>query len=128
MAVFTNGQCILVATHGPGKLHLYSYGSVTGLPGHVGTITTTRSGISHFVISHSYTFTRYAFYWEGEGSAEYHYGAQKGEVGRSWNNASWTLWGNTYVEPLEVSPNYFQGAVNRDNQVTCFLLPEHLPS
>ncbi|KAF8583519.1 hypothetical protein K439DRAFT_1634353 [Ramaria rubella] len=126
MAVFTNGQGILVTTHGPGKLHLYSYGGP--LPGVFGTTSTTRSGISHFLISHSYNFTKYAFYWEGKGSAQYHYGAQKGEVGRSWNNASWNLWGNTYVEPLEVSPNYFEGAVNRDNAVTCFLLPEHLPS
>ncbi|KAF8583520.1 hypothetical protein K439DRAFT_53049 [Ramaria rubella] len=127
MSVFSHGQGIIVTTHGPGKLHLYSYGSTGKPPGVYGSTTTTRSGISHFLISHSYTYTKYAFYWDGKGPAEYHWGGKKGPVGKNWNHSSWVHWGNAYIEPLEVSPNYFHGASHQENNVTCFLLPEQLP-
>jgi len=127
-AVFHYGEGILITTEGPGKLHLYSYGSNAKLPGHYGFTETTCQGVSHFVVSHSYTFTKYAIYWEGKGKAEYRIGQrpERKPVGRSWNEATWCKWGDTECYPLEVSPNYFQGAVKRDNEVTCFLLPEHL--
>ena len=126
--VFHYAQGVLVTTEGPGKLHLYSYGANVNLPGVYGFVETARPGVSNFVISHSYFFTKYAFYWEGNGKAEFRIGQQpaKKPVGRNWNEASWLKWEDTEIWPLEVGPAYFQGAVNRDNLITCFLLPEYL--
>ncbi|KAF8522858.1 hypothetical protein JB92DRAFT_1672107 [Gautieria morchelliformis] len=127
--IFANGEGILVTTHGPGQLHLYSYGALSGLPGHYGTVSTSRSGVSHFIISHSYLFTKYAFYWDGQGKAECQVGAgpQTYPVGKSWSESSWVKWGDTEITTLDVSPDYFGGAVERNNLVTCFLIPAYLP-
>ena len=126
--VFFHAQGILVTTEGPGKLYLYSYGGSGSFIGVYGFVETTRPGVSHFIISHSYNLIKYAFIWDGKGKAEFRIGQQpeKKPVGRNWNEASWLQWGDTEIWPLEVGPAYFQGAVNRDNLITCFLLPEYL--
>ena len=130
--VFSHGEGILVTTDGPGKLHLYTYGAsnpkLVYLPGQFGFVETTRNGVSHFIISHSYYFTKYAFYWDGKGPAEFRIGQrpEKKHVGKDWNHSSWLKLGDKDIWPLEVSPNYFQGAVNKRNQITCFLLPEDI--
>ena len=127
-SVFSNGQGILVITEGPGKLHLYSYDAFSNLPGQLGFVETTRKGVSNFVISHSYFFTKFAFYWEGSGKAEFRIGHQpeRKPVGRSWNQASSLKSGDTEIKSVEVDPAAFKGAVNRNNHITCFLLPENL--
>ncbi|KAJ7778668.1 hypothetical protein DFH07DRAFT_698065, partial [Mycena maculata] len=40
-----------VTTRGPGKIHLPSYQSNTGLPDHVGTTSTPNAGETRFLIS-----------------------------------------------------------------------------
>ncbi|KAJ6606269.1 hypothetical protein DFH09DRAFT_1386968 [Mycena vulgaris] len=44
-------------------------GSNGGLPNHTGTMATTNAGETRFLISHSYTFNGFAFYWDGAGEA-----------------------------------------------------------
>ena len=123
--VFDNGQGIIVTTHGQGKLHLYSYGQ-PGTPGVFGYLATSKSGTTKFIISHSYGYTKYAFFWHGPGKAEYRIGGnpKTHPVGRSWSAASWVKWGHKEVSVLDVSPEYFAGATNVKDQITCFVIPE----
>ncbi|KAF8492126.1 hypothetical protein JB92DRAFT_3004278 [Gautieria morchelliformis] len=126
--VFGNAEGILVTTHGPGRLHLYTYGASGGLAGVYGSVSTSRRGVSHFMISHSYNYTKYAFFWDGAGKAECRVGAKpkRYPVGNNWRESAWVKWGETEISTLDVSPEYFAGAVGRENQVTCFLIPEDL--
>ncbi|KAJ7042119.1 hypothetical protein C8F04DRAFT_1031082 [Mycena alexandri] len=76
IVAFNSGNGVLVTTRGQRKVHLVSYGSNGGLPNHVGTINTTNNEVTRFMISHSYTFTGFAFYWEGTGEAVFSIGNQ----------------------------------------------------
>ncbi|KAF8487890.1 hypothetical protein JB92DRAFT_1463079 [Gautieria morchelliformis] len=129
--VFGNGDGILVTTHGPGNLHLYSYAVSGGTPGAYGSVSTSRRGVSYFIISHSYNYSKYAFYWDGEGKAECTIRASSDPktypVGKSWEESSWVKWGNTEISTLDVSPEYFPGSGDVKRFVTCFLIPERLP-
>ncbi|KAF8487889.1 hypothetical protein JB92DRAFT_3019892 [Gautieria morchelliformis] len=129
--VFGNGDGILVTTHGPGNLHLYTYGAINGWPGIYGSVSTPRRSVSHFIISHSYNFTKYAFYWDGEGKAECTIRVSSDPktypvTGKSWGESSWVKWGDTEVSTLDVSPDYFAGAGDVKQFITCFLIPERL--
>ena len=124
--VFANGQGIMVTTHGQGNLHLYSYGKAGRDPGVFGYLTTSKSGTTKFVISHSYGYNKYAFFWDGPGEAEYCIGGnpKTHPVGRSWSAASWLKWGDKEVSVLDVSPDYFAGATDVGHLITCFVIPE----
>ncbi|KAJ6546889.1 hypothetical protein B0H19DRAFT_244721 [Mycena capillaripes] len=124
MTPFFNGQGILVTTRGPGKVHLISFASNAGLYNHVGTITTTNQDETCFIISHSYTFTRFAFYWEGNGEAVYSIGSQllRHPVGNSWSKAVTFSWGGGAAVTSDVWSEV-SSAVQRDNEVTCFIIP-----
>ncbi|KAJ7042113.1 hypothetical protein C8F04DRAFT_994421, partial [Mycena alexandri] len=120
---FISGNGVLVTSRGPGKVHLISYASNAGLPNHVGTITTANDGETRFIISHSYTFTQFAFYWEGTGEAVFSVGDQlvRQAVGNGWNKAITVPYGG---QPAvgDVS-GQVSSAVQRDNEVTCFIVP-----
>jgi hypothetical protein len=124
---YLNGNGVIVSARGPGKVHLLSYASNSNLPAHVGTTTTTSGGITRFIISHSYTFTKFAFYWDGEGEA----GCGKGQglvrqpVGKSWEAATTADWGTTEFRTQNVG-SFTTSAVPRDNEVTCFIIPDNL--
>jgi len=125
--IFFDGSGVIVSARGPGKVHLLSYGSNANLPGHIGTITTTSSGITRFIISHSYTFTKFAFYWEGQGEAVCGKGQDlvRQPVGRGWDAATNVNWGGTDFSTQNVQ-SFTTSAVPRDNQVTCFIIPDNL--
>ncbi|KAI9507838.1 mucin-binding lectin 1 [Russula earlei] len=72
MAIFVNGQSVNVTTWGPGHLYLYTGGSNVGAPSCVGGTATTNEGITRYIISFSHNFTKFAFYWAGQGEAVYH--------------------------------------------------------
>jgi hypothetical protein len=124
VAAFINGVAPIITTRGPGKLHLLSYNSNGGLPNHVGTITTSNESFTRFMISHSYTFVGYAFYWEGSGEAVWTFGdiLQRQPVGKSWSSASVVGYGGTSVASSSVE-NFVKSAVQRDSEVTCFIIP-----
>ncbi|KAJ6606268.1 hypothetical protein DFH09DRAFT_1119717 [Mycena vulgaris] len=121
---FQNGVAPIVTTRGPGKIHLISYGSNSGLPNHVGSITTTNARDTRFLISHSYTFTGFAFYWEGEGEAVWTLGdtLMRQPVGASWDTASAVPWAGQPLASTDVTAQV-ESAVLRDNAVTCFIIP-----
>jgi hypothetical protein len=85
--IFRNGNGVIVnfAT-GAGKLHLLSYASNSGVANDAGYIETTASGITRFVVSFAYTFTHFAFYWEGNGQAVYGAGDSLARypIAKSW--------------------------------------------
>ncbi|KAJ6497142.1 hypothetical protein C8R47DRAFT_1113942 [Mycena vitilis] len=127
MSAFHNGSGVLVTARGPGKMHLISYASNANLPNHVGTITTNvtdQSDETRFMISHSYTFTQFAFYWEGSGEAVYSIGdqLQRQPVGNSWGKSVAISWGGKAAATSDVS-SQVSSAVKRDNEVTCFIIP-----
>jgi hypothetical protein len=123
--IFTNGQTLVVTTTGPGKLNLLSYQSNGGVVNVVGSVSTSKAGETRFLISHSYTFERFAFYWDGAGEAVYGIGASllRQPVGRSWSNASLASWGSPAITTADVSVQV-KTAVNRDNQITAFIIPD----
>lgn len=124
--IYIDGRGVIVSARGPGKVHLLSYASNANLPAHVGTITTNREGVTRFMISHSYTFTKFAFYWEGSGEAVCGAGSSliRQPVGTSWNAATCADWGSTSFTTQNVS-TFTTSAVSRDNQVTCFIIPDN---
>ncbi|KAF8521660.1 hypothetical protein JB92DRAFT_2889967 [Gautieria morchelliformis] len=133
--IFLNGDAILVTTHGPGNLHLYTYGpaSMKEYGSYYGSVHTSRSGVSNFIITYSYHYSKYAFYWDGKGKAECHVRWNSNPktspvAGKGWGQSSWVKLGDTEVSVLDVSPNYFVRSSNVGNKVTCYLLPETLPS
>ncbi|KAJ7491149.1 hypothetical protein FB451DRAFT_1222219 [Mycena latifolia] len=121
---FQNGVAPIVTTRGPGKIHLISYRSNSGLRNHVGSITTTNAGETRFLISHSYTFTGFAFYWDGEGEAVWTLGdmLMRRPVGRSWATASAIPWAGEPLASFDVTSE-MSSAVLRNNAVTCFIIP-----
>ncbi|KAJ7184432.1 hypothetical protein C8R46DRAFT_1064046 [Mycena filopes] len=124
---FNNGMGVLVTARGPGKVHLISYGSNAGLPNHVGTIATAPSAadaITRFMISHSYTFTGFALYWDGAGEAVVSVGDQllRQPVGNSWAKAVNIPYGGQAAINSDISAQV-ASAVQRDNMVTCFIIP-----
>ncbi|KAF9073331.1 hypothetical protein BDP27DRAFT_1289191 [Rhodocollybia butyracea] len=123
-AIFTNGQTLTVTTRGPGNLSLCSYQSNGGIVNHVGATNTANEGVTRFVISHSYTFERFAFYWDGEGEAVYNIGTAlaNGPVGRSWAEASGVSWGATTVGTVDAT-DPVSSAVVRNGAATCFVIP-----
>ncbi|KIJ53190.1 hypothetical protein M422DRAFT_124260, partial [Sphaerobolus stellatus SS14] len=99
--IFTNGQGILLTTHGSGKIHLYTFANHALKPpaGPKGLIEVQGEGVNHFMIGYSYGFTRFGFIWEGEGHATYRVGQRTEEylVSRKWQEASWLAWGDVNV-------------------------------
>ena len=124
-AIFTNGQTLVVSTIGPGKLHLLSYQSNAKIVNHVGYIPTSKTGETRFVISHSYTFERFAFFWEGSGEAVYSVGTSlvRSPVGKSWTSASLASWGSSSITTANVT-SQVTSAVTRDNAITAFIIPD----
>lgn len=123
--IFSHGQGILVITRGPGKVHLLSYASDSDSAPHKGTTTTDLEGITRFLISHSYGYTKYAFFWEGAGQAFCTFGQDTNRVlvGTHWNAATCVEFGSPRFTTQNVS-SYTVGAFNRDNIATCFIIPD----
>ncbi|KAF8874925.1 mucin-binding lectin 1 [Infundibulicybe gibba] len=124
MAPFFNGEAVLITARGPGKVHLLSFQSNGGIPPVIGSIQTYNAGTTRFIISHSYTFEKFAFYWEGAGEATYGVGQSlvRTQLGNGWENAALVSWGGS-ITTGDVY-GYMAGAVNRDGQVTCFIVPD----
>lgn len=125
--IFSYGRGIIVSAKGPGKVHLMSYASNASITSHIGSITTDRPGVTRFIISHAYTFDKFAFYWEGSGEAVCGVGEDMSRepVGKSWKAATYVGWGEKSFSTKDVESST-TSAVNRDNLVTCFIIPDTL--
>jgi hypothetical protein len=126
---YTNGLAPIVTVYGPGNLHHLSYNSNNALPNAVGTITTNAvaDNKTHFLLGFSYTFTGYAFYWDGAGPAFWRVAGSPftEPVGTSWADATGVPWGTEVVLGENVQAQVAT-AVNRDNQVIAFIIPDDL--
>ena len=126
--IFINGQTLVVTAIGPGKLHLFSYQSKKGYPDIVGAVTTSKAGETRFLISHTYSYQRFAFHWEGAGEAVYGIGAslRREWVGPSWKNASLASWGSAGITMTDVSIPVQRAEKLPDNQITAFVIPDFI--
>ncbi|KIJ53140.1 hypothetical protein M422DRAFT_42925 [Sphaerobolus stellatus SS14] len=125
--IFQDGNTILVIPHGPGKLHLFSWGS-TEFQKRGGFVGAHRQGKSRFVIGFSYSFTHYAFFWEGEGEAHYRTSNDRTlhPVGKTWKHAIAVEMGKHQPVEMEVTAEMLRGANLTAPDVTCYLLPERI--
>ncbi|KAJ7476676.1 hypothetical protein FB451DRAFT_1243747 [Mycena latifolia] len=124
---YTNGIAPIVTVYGPGNLHHLSYASNGRIPNVVGVIPTTSEGTSNLLLGFSYTFTGFAFYWDGTGPAFWRMGNStfREPVGTSWTDATSVPWGNEIVLGANVQAQVAT-AVNRDHEVTAFFIPDDL--
>jgi hypothetical protein len=122
--VFFSGTPLVVTTHGPGRLHLLTYDSVNKLPPVVGYTQTTATGETRFLISFSYYYVKYAFFFEGAGEAVWSIGSslQRQLVGKSWADARVATWGQGAITTANVT-SFLPGATNRDNEINAFIIP-----
>ncbi|CAK5280988.1 unnamed protein product [Mycena citricolor] len=125
VTAFRQGGAVIVVTRGPGNLNLLSYSSNAKIQNHVGATNTNNSGVTRFLISHSYTFEQFAFHWDGQGEAAWSIGngLVRQPVGKGWNAAVNIQWNGPTSGSLDVS-GQVSSAVNRDGAVTCFIIPE----
>ncbi|KAK7019202.1 hypothetical protein VNI00_018160 [Paramarasmius palmivorus] len=123
MSIFTNGNTLTVTVRGPGELYLLSYQSNAQLGNNVGSLTTASEGITKFVISHSYTYERFAFFFAGEGEAVYSVGSGllRRPVGKNWKEASLVSWGSESVTTEDVE-EIASGANSVDGEGTMFIV------
>jgi hypothetical protein len=87
---YTNGIAPIVTVYGPGSLHHLAYASNAALGNVMGAVPTTSTGTTNFALGFSYTYTGYAFYWDGAGDAFWRLGNStlREPVGTSWANAT----------------------------------------
>jgi len=129
MSIFHNGNGIIVNAAGPGKLHLLTYGpeSSHGVGSHniVGYVETFASGVTRFLISHSHTYNRFAFYWEGNGEAVYGAGESliRMPVARNWRAATCVERGASFFTVHDVRGEAAKATI-RNGQITAFIIPE----
>ncbi|KAJ7887155.1 hypothetical protein B0H13DRAFT_2326347 [Mycena leptocephala] len=126
---YTNGLAPIVTVYGPGNLHHLSYASNGAITNVVGKITTTAAAENrtNFLLGFSYTYTGYAFYWDGAGPAFWRVAGSPftEPVGTSWTDATGVPWGNEVVLGENVQAQVAT-AVNRDNEVIAFIIPDNL--
>ncbi|KAI9450636.1 hypothetical protein F5148DRAFT_1227043 [Russula earlei] len=121
--IFVGGKSVNVTTRGPGRLYLFTHGSNVGAPSTVGGTATNNEGITRYLISFSHNFTKFAFYWDGQGEAVYSIDTRlvRKPVGKSWKEACYILWGADEVQIADVSKDVTV-ALPRDEETTCFII------
>jgi len=124
MPIFQNGQCLIVTTRGPGKLSLLSYQGPPNSDAN-GSLSTTSTGVTRFLISFSHCYTQFAFYWDGAGEAVYSIGngLERKPVEKSWAQASHVAWGSSVVDTANVTV-VAAAALDRTNDTTVFIIPD----
>ncbi|KAJ7124285.1 hypothetical protein C8R44DRAFT_620245 [Mycena epipterygia] len=123
---YTNGIAPIVTTYGPGSLHHLVYNTnAPDLTNVVGSLPTTNTGITNFLLAFSYTFTGYAFYWDGAGDAFWRLGNStfREPVGTSWANATGVPWGTEILLGVNVEA---QVAAAGETTVEVFFIPNNL--
>ena len=129
-AIFSHGTGLFVTAKGPGKLHLLTYASnhsLENVVGYVGTPAgTSPRDTTCFIISHSYYYTRFAFYWEGTGEAVYGAGdsAIRYPMMKGWDKATILAWGSSSFTTGNVQAEV-NTAVVRDQLITAFIVPKY---
>ena len=126
MSVFLSGHALVVTTRGVGKLHLLSYQHNASGVNIVGSVSTSNTGVTRFLISFSHHYERYAFYWEGAGEAVYSIatGLERKPVGRSWARASAIFWGDLNTVSTADVGAIAATATDRTNATTIFRIPD----
>ncbi|KAK6980670.1 hypothetical protein R3P38DRAFT_3465896 [Favolaschia claudopus] len=127
---YTHGLAPIVTVRGPGNLHHLSYDSNGGIVNCVGIMPAPvaandhNNTITNFLLGFAYSYTGYAFYWDGAGPAFWRVaGSQFVEpVGTSWSAATGVPWGSQINLGVNVQ-SQAAAAVNRDNEVIVYIIP-----
>ena len=121
--IWAHGQPVIVTVTGPGKIHLLTYNTSMNHPTMVGTVEARPQGTTRFLVSHSYGFFKYAFYWDGSAEAIASYGpVNRFTVGKGWNEAVCIDWGSSNFTYNNVATD--AAAASENATVTCFVIPE----
>ncbi|KAK6984858.1 hypothetical protein R3P38DRAFT_2575488 [Favolaschia claudopus] len=130
MSTYVNGLAPIVTVHGAGTLHHLAYASNSMVQNTVGTMpapvaATDTTTVTNFVLGFSYTFTDFAFYWDGAAPATGSV-AKSGvtwPVGTSWTNATRTPWGTSEIILGQNVESQVATALVRPNEVVVYVIP-----
>lgn len=124
MSIFYHGNGVIVNTKGPGKLHLLSYGGKAGIQNVVGYVETAATGITRFLISHTYSHNCFAFYWEGKGEAVYGAGNSliREPLATTWRTATSVEKGAPFFTTHDVRAEADHANV-KNGEITVFIIP-----
>ncbi|KAJ7190410.1 hypothetical protein GGX14DRAFT_605795 [Mycena pura] len=124
---YTKGIAPIVTVYGPGNLHHLSYASNGGITNVVGIQQITSNETTNLLLGFSYTYTGYAFYWDGEGPAFWRDAGStiQEPVGTSWTDATGVPWGSEVILGENVAAQAAT-AVNRDEEVIVYIIPNDL--
>ncbi|KAJ7772350.1 hypothetical protein B0H16DRAFT_1305250 [Mycena metata] len=113
----------IVTVIGPGNFHHISYDSISALPSFVGMIPTSSAGVTNFLLSFSFSYLSFAFYWDGDGPAFWREGNSSFElpVGTSWADAIGVPWSDEKILGLDVEAEV---AAATTNDVPVYIIPE----
>lgn len=127
MGIFQGDASLMVISKGPGKLSILCYQSNGKLTNNVGHKSTKNSGETRWMIGFSHTYERFAFCWEGQGTAVYRIGdsLQTFPVGTSWSAASVVKWGASNIVTENVTAN-ITGGINLNTTPILWVIPEKI--
>ncbi|KAJ7898351.1 hypothetical protein B0H13DRAFT_1884309 [Mycena leptocephala] len=122
---YTGGIAPIVTVYGPGSLHHLAYASNSALGNVMGAVATTSTSTTNFALGFSYTYTGYAFYWDGPGDAFWRLGNStlREPVGTSWANATGVPWGTEILLGVNVEA---QAAKAAKGTAEVALIPDNL--
>ncbi|KAF8212599.1 hypothetical protein K438DRAFT_1707767 [Mycena galopus ATCC 62051] len=115
----------IVSVVGPGNIHHISYASNSGLANYVGKVPTTSEGETNFLLSFSFSYLSFAFYWDGAGPAFWREGNSSFQlpVGTSWTDATGVPWSDEIILGLNVEAEV---AAATTNDVPVYIIPNNL--
>ena len=126
VALFSGQDTLYVHAWGKGKLHLLSYGGLSGsFPPHVGSKSTPNDvGPTQFIVGFSHGYMSFAIYWEGEGDAYLRIGTEPTliTIGKSWETATLAPYEGSALSTGNVR-NIVRNAILRDERTTIFVVP-----
>ncbi|KAK6980693.1 hypothetical protein R3P38DRAFT_3117674 [Favolaschia claudopus] len=129
---YINGIAPIVTVRGPGNLHHLSYNSNGGIVNCVGIMpapvaANENNTVTNFLLGFAYSFTGYAFYWDGAGPAFWRIAGSPftEPVGTSWSAATGVPWGSQIDLGINVESEVATAA-NEDNEVIVYIIPGDL--
>jgi hypothetical protein len=126
--IFASNTQLTVVTRGPGSLSLLTWaGTWDANAGAVGAVSTTKTGLTRWVVSFSHNYLNFAIKWSGQGEAVYQVGEglERKPVGRDWKTATTIHWSNRAIVTEDVSAKA-GSVVVRDELTTIWIIPDTL--
>ncbi|KAJ7612664.1 hypothetical protein FB45DRAFT_803218 [Roridomyces roridus] len=125
---YSDGVAPIVTTYGPGNLHHLAYGTTQPFDDVMGFLTTTNENTTNFLLSFSFGYPSYAFYWDGPGEAFWRVGSSTAlePVGTSWENATGVPLSGEVILGLNVASVAAKALDHGSGRILAFVIPEDL--